>query len=87
LGNHAPQTRHETIHRDAHTENGYVPIGWYSRSLAEVLAHQKLCSAHSRLSPVVIGPGQDSLVTARCYTNDSHFFALGTDRALSVLRH
>jgi hypothetical protein len=24
---------------------------------------------------------------ARCYTNDSHFFSLATDRAISVLRH
>jgi hypothetical protein len=34
-----------------------------------------------------LGPGQDRLITARCYTDESHFFALGVDRALCVLRH
>jgi hypothetical protein len=34
-----------------------------------------------------LGPGRDRLITARCYTDDSHFFALGVERSLSVLRH
>jgi hypothetical protein len=45
-------------------------------------AHQAYYS--DRAAP---GHGQDRLVTARCYTDDGHFFDLGTDRALSVLRH
>lgn len=34
-----------------------------------------------------LGPGQDRLTTARFSTDDAHFFALGVDRALSLLRH
>ena len=45
-------------------------------------AHQAFFAERAAL-----GPGQDRLVTSRCYTDDSHFFALGVDRALSVLRH
>ncbi|MGA0134817.1 MAG: hypothetical protein ACO3ND_10740, partial [Opitutales bacterium] len=45
-------------------------------------AHQAFFAERAAL-----GPGQGRLTTARCFTDDSHFAALGVDRALSVLRH
>ena len=45
-------------------------------------AHQAFFAERATL-----GPGQDRLTTFRCYTDDSHFAALGVDRSVSVLRH